>query len=124
MHRVLVVDDEHLTADTLGIIFRQNGFDTRVAYTVDAALSSVLESCPDLILCDITMPGRDGLELMVEVARQQLNCSILVLTGYFTNLKPVREQIGKMSQRTHVMTKPCPPEELLRAVGKMLAIAS
>ncbi len=124
MQRILVVDDERLTADTLGIIFNKKGFDTTVAYTVDEALNYILASCPDLILCDITMPGRDGLELMVEIARRELRCSILVLTGYLTNLKPVREQIRKMPQRTHVLTKPCPPEELLRAAGKMLALAS
>jgi DNA-binding NtrC family response regulator len=124
MQRVLVVDDERLTADTLGIIFKKKGFDTRVAYTVDDALLCVLEDCPDLVLCDITMPGRDGLELMVEITRRELNCSVLVLTGYLTNLKPVREQIRKMSQKTDVLTKPCPPEDLLRAAGKMLATAS
>lgn len=124
MQRVLIVDDERLTADTLGLIFKKKGFETRVAYSVDDALNQVLEDCPDLILCDITMPGRDGLELMVEVARRELHCSILVLTGYLTNLKPVSEQTSKMKQKTHVLTKPCPPEELLRAARQMLAKSS
>lgn len=124
MQRVLIVDDERLTADTLGLIFKKKGFETRVAYSVDDALNQVLEDCPDLILCDITMPGRDGLELMVEVARRELHCSILVLTGYLTNLKPVSEQTNKMKQKTHVLTKPCPPEELLRAARQMLAKSS
>lgn len=121
MQRVLVVDDERLTADTLGIIFQKKGFDTRVAYSVDSALGDVLEFGPDLVLCDISMPGRDGLELMVEIARRELSCGVLVLTGYLTNLKPVQEQIRKMTQRTRVLTKPCPPEDLLRAAGLMLA---
>ena len=121
MKRVLVVDDEHLTADTLGIIFRKQGFDTRVAYTVDDALAFASTFRPSLILCDITMPGRDGLELMVELTRQEFPGCVLVLTGYLANIRPVRDQIRKMPQRTHVLIKPCPPEELLRAAGKMLA---
>ena len=124
MQRILVVDDERLTADTLGIIFQKKGFETCVAYSVDSALNQVIEFCPDLILCDITMPRRDGLELMVEVARLELRCSILVLTGYLTNLHPVREQIGKMRQRTQVLTKPCPPEDLLRAARLIMSPAN
>jgi CheY-like chemotaxis protein len=124
MQRVLVVDDEQLTADTLGIIFRKQGFDTKVAYTVDEALKCAQDFDPHLVLCDITMPGRDGLELMVELGRQAIPCSVIVLTGYLTNLKPVREQIRKMPQRTHVLTKPCPPEDLLREATRLLAVAS
>ena len=121
MQRVLVVDDERLTADTLGLIFKKKGFETHVVYSVDDAMVYALEYCPDLILCDITMPGRDGLELLVEVQQREMKCGVLVLTGYLTNLGPVREQIRKMSQKTHVLTKPCPPEDLLRAAGEMLA---
>lgn len=124
MKRVLVVDDERLTADTLGIIFQNQGFDTKVSYSVDDALRQVEEFAPSLVLCDITMPGRDGLELMVELTRQNFDGSVLVLTGYFANLKPVSEQIRKMPQRTHVLTKPCRPEDLLVQAGKLLAQAS
>jgi len=124
MQRVLVVDDERLTADTIGIIFRKRGFLVQVAYSVDEALGCALDCPPDLILCDISMPGRDGLELLVEVGRRNLHCSVLVLTGYLTNLRPVREQIRKMPQATHVLTKPCPPDDLLREASRMMAVAS
>ena len=124
MPRVLVVDDECVTADTLGLIFSKKGFETRVAYSVNDALRHVTDSCPDLVLCDITMPDRDGLELMVEIGRQKLDCSVLVLTGYPTNLRPVHEQIRKMSQPADVLTKPCHPEDLLRAALRILAPAT
>jgi CheY-like chemotaxis protein len=121
MNRVLVVDDEPITADTLGLIFKKRGFETHVAYSVDAALEVVRHTPPQIVLCDITMPGRDGLELMVELTRMKVECGVIILTGYLTNLKPVREQIRKMPQSTHVFTKPCPPEELLREVARMLS---
>lgn len=120
MKRVLVVDDEQLTADTLGLIFRQRGFETHVVYTVDDALEFIRQGAPALVLCDITMPGRDGLELMVELTRMKVDCGVIVLTGHLSNLKPVREQIRKMTQSTHVFTKPCAPEDLLREATSML----
>ena len=121
MKRVLVIDDEQITADTLGLIFRKRGFDAQVAYNVDTALDYVRESPPQLILCDITMPGRDGLEFMVELARMNSDCPVIVLTGYLTNLPPVREQIRKMPQNTHIFLKPCPPEEILREATRLLS---
>ena len=121
MQRVLVVDDEPITADTLGLIFRKRGFSTDVVYTVDAALESIIHSPPHLIVCDITMPGRDGLEFMVELERMNSSCPLIVLTGYLSNLPPVREQIRKMPQSTHVFVKPCRPEEILREAAKMLS---
>lgn len=121
MHRVLVVDDEPITADTLGLIFRKRGFEAQVVYSVEDALESVRQGPPALVLCDITMPGRDGLELMVELTRLNVECGVIVLTGYLSNLNPVREQISKMPQSTYVFTKPCPPEDILREATRMLS---
>lgn len=121
MQRVLVVDDDPSTADTLGLIFRKKGFEICVAYNTDDALKCLLDLCPDLVLCDITMPGRDGLELLSEIARLNLRCSVLVLTGYLSNLKPVRDRTRGMSQRTDVLTKPCPPDDVLRAARSLLS---
>ncbi len=123
MKRVLVVDDERLTADTLGLIFRKQGFETRVSYTVDDAILQAQEFAPSLVLCDITMPGRDGLELMIELFEHKFEGVILVLTGFYYNLVPVGEQLRKMPQRSHVLTKPCHPEELIREAHRMLALA-
>jgi CheY-like chemotaxis protein len=121
MKRILIVDDEQLTADTLGIIFRKSGFESRVAYSVEDALECARHFDPELILCDITMPGRDGIDLMAVLGRERPQCRVLVLTGYYTNLKSVREQIGKMPQGVRVLTKPCQPEELLHEAARMLS---
>jgi hypothetical protein len=42
MRRILVVDDETLVADTLGLIFRRHGYEAKVAYSADDALVLVL----------------------------------------------------------------------------------
>jgi CheY-like chemotaxis protein len=123
MHRILVVDDERLVADTLGLIFRKHGFEAKVAYSADAALHCARTFSPDLLLCDITMPNRSGLELMADFNREFPNCRVLVLTGYYSNLVRVREQSGKLRRPSRVLTKPCNPIELLREAGQMLATA-
>jgi CheY-like chemotaxis protein len=123
MHRILVVDDECLVADTLGIIFRKHGFEAKVAYSANDALDCARSFSPDLLLCDISMPNRSGLELMADFSREFPDCRVLVLTGYYANLVGVREQSGKLHRPTRVLTKPCNPTELLREAGRMLATA-
>ncbi len=100
MHRVLVVDDESLVEDTLGIIFRKHGFDTKVAYSADDALDCARSFRPELLLCDISMPVRTGIELMDDFRRELPGCHVLVLTGYYSNLIRVREQSQKMPRPT------------------------
>lgn len=123
MHRILVVDDECLVADTLGLIFRRHGFDARVAYSTQTALESARSFAPDLLLCDITMPERDGVDLIAAMNREQPACRVLVLTGYYANVARVREECTRQRRPTHVLTKPCHPSELLREAGEILAHA-
>jgi len=121
--RVLIVDDNRLIADTLALIFGKSGFDTRVAYGSDEALECARWFLPHLLLCDITMPGRDGLGLVLDVTRELPSCRILVLTGFYSNLLSVREQSNKLPRPVEIMTKPCQPAELLRHAAAMLASA-
>ena len=122
MHKILVVDDECLVADTLGLIFGRHGFETRVTYSARAALECARSFSPDLLLCDITMPERSGLDLMADFDRELPNCRVLVLTGYYSNLVRVREQAGRLRRSARVLTKPCDPVELLREAGRILSI--
>ncbi len=123
MHRILVVDDECLVADTLGIIFRKHGFEAKVVYSAKAALHCAHTFLPDLLLCDISMPERSGLELMDDFNREFPACRVLVLTGFYSNLVRIREQSGKLRHPMRVLTKPCHPTDLLREAGKILAAA-
>jgi CheY-like chemotaxis protein len=123
MHRILVVDDEHLVADTLGIIFRKHGFEAKVAYSANDALNCARTFSPDLLLCDISMPNRSGLDLMADFNRELPQCRVLVLTGYYSNLGRIREQSNKLRRPTRVLTKPCNPTDLLREAGRILATA-
>jgi CheY-like chemotaxis protein len=123
MQRVLIVDDDRLVADTLTLIFERNGFNAKAAYSADEALECSREFTPNLLLCDVTMPARDGLSLVEDMTREQPACRILVLTGFYSNLKSVREQASRLARPLGVLTKPCQPAELLREAAALLAMA-
>ncbi len=118
--RILVVDDEPLIASTLGLIFSKQGFQVESVQSVHEALKSVQALPPDLVLCDIDMPLRDGVSLMTELGVVLPACPILVLTGYYSCLARVRECAATLPQPVSIVTKPCQPQELLRAAGDIL----
>jgi CheY-like chemotaxis protein len=116
---VLIVDDEPLVAQTLGLIFRKSGYNTEVVHTAEDAMSFVRKTPPNLVLCDIEMPIRDGLELGEELPQ----CPILVLTGSYRSLSKVRARAGSLNQEVTVMVKPCQPLDLLATAGNLLKSA-
>jgi CheY-like chemotaxis protein len=123
MQRVLIVDDEHIVADTLTMVFQKSGFDAKAAYSTNHALDQAREFLPDLLLCDISMPGKDGLFLVNEINRELPGCRILVLTGFYSNHPAVHETATRLSRRVSILTKPVHPEDLLREASAVLAHA-
>src|SRR5690606_7352102 len=61
---ILVVEDDHQTRRFLVDNLRADGFDTLTASAVDEALATIADRYPDLVLVDLGLPGRDGLELL------------------------------------------------------------
>ena len=123
MQRVLIVDDERLVADTLTLVFEKSGFEAKAAYSANQAIEFAPKFKPDLLLCDVTMPGKDGLALLNEISRELPSCRILVLTGFYSNLKKVRDEANRLSLPMSILTKPCHPDDLLREAAAILATA-
>ncbi len=123
MSRILIVDDEHLVADTLSLIFEKHGFVVQAAYSADEALVRARTFAPDLLLCDINMPARDGLDLIEDMDREQPACRVLVLTGAYSSLNRVRERASLVRRKFPVLTKPCAPSDLLHCADQILLSA-
>lgn len=121
--RVLVVDDDRLVADTLQLVFQANGFETEVRYSAAEALVRARTFDPELMLCDVTMPEKSGLELVEAMQRELPQCRVLMLTAYGSNEDRVENQSARMKRPLKLLRKPCRPEELLRAAAQMLKSA-
>ncbi|MBY0527307.1 MAG: response regulator [Gemmataceae bacterium] len=67
--RILVVDDNKDSADSLGMLLRMLGDDVQVVHDGQAALDAVGERRPDVVLLDIGMPGMDGYEVARRIRR-------------------------------------------------------
>lgn len=80
MPRILVVDDEPGVQESLRMLLKSEG-DITIAGDADAALREVTLATPDLVLLDLVMPGRSGLELLAELSERGIRAPVIVLTA-------------------------------------------
>lgn len=83
-HRVLVVDDNHDAAESMGILLKLLGADVHVAYSGPEALEALPGYRPDVVLLDIGMPGMDGHEVARRIRQQPelQKVTLIALTGW------------------------------------------
>ncbi len=121
MARVLIVDDELVVAETLRRVFEKNGFAACVVNSAAAALLEAKSFAPDLLLCDLDMPDKDGGKLILEMDDVVPGCPVLILTGSGEGEALLRRLSTQTSRRIDLLLKPCAPLELLRVAGRMVA---
>jgi CheY-like chemotaxis protein len=82
--RILIVEDNVDAAETLQMLLALSGYDARTAYDGAAALQVAREFRPEVVLCDIGLPGKDGYQVARELrALPETRAALLVaLTGY------------------------------------------
>jgi two-component system response regulator MtrA len=110
--RVLVVDDDAALAEMLGIVLRNEGFDSRVCPTGDRALAEFRDYKPDLLLLDLMLPGKDGIDVCKEV-RAESGVPIVMLTAKTDTVDIV---VGLESGADDYVVKPFKPKELIARI--------
>ena len=79
--RMLIEEDDRLTADTLSRRFRQEHYAVDVCYRGDEALDLLLETDYDVAVLDIMMPGMDGIEVLRRARSAGRSAPVLLLTA-------------------------------------------
>jgi CheY-like chemotaxis protein len=122
-HKVLVVDDDHLVADTLQMILAANGFHTEACYSAADGLRRARSFAPQLLLCDVSMPGQDGLHLAAAIQREMPACKLIMLTAFLSTSASLELEALRKKRPVKLLNKPCPPELLIKEVEESLTIA-
>ena len=110
--KVLVVDDDAALAEMLTIVLRNEGFDTLVCETGDQAMSDFHEYKPDLVLLDLMLPGKDGIDVCREI-RAESGVPIVMLTAKNDTIDVV---VGLESGADDYIVKPFKPKELVARI--------
>jgi DNA-binding NarL/FixJ family response regulator len=120
MIRILVVDDHPLVRNAIAQTLAANLADAEIGEASNAveALRSIWEFSWNLVLLDLSLPGRSGLELLSEIHAARPRLPVLVLSMY------PEEQFSTRVLKAGgagYLSKSSSPEEVLRAVRQVLA---
>ncbi len=121
--RVLVVDDDHLVADTLSLIYNANGYECEARYSAAEGFARARDFSPALILCDVTMPEESGLELADRLQEVMPDTRMLLLSAYASNAGMVSAYTTRTRRQIKLLSKPCRPDDLLRESQFLLETA-
>jgi len=113
---VLVVDDDTALAEMLGIVLRGEGFEPMFCGDGNGALEAFRTARPDLVLLDLMLPGRDGIEVCRQI-RAESGVPIVMLTAKTDTVDVV---LGLESGADDYVVKPFKPKELVARVRARL----
>lgn len=77
--RILIVEDERQTVDTLRDLFEQHGYETEVALNKQVVFAILLERKMDLLLISTTVQENQGIEILQEVKKQYANLPAIMI---------------------------------------------
>ena len=119
MASILLVDDDPHQRAFAALVLEEAGHQTREAADGQEGLRMALEQRPDLIVCDVVMPGMNGYQLVSEVRGRDAICTTpFILLTSLTERAQVR--VGMTSGADDYLAKPFRPGELLDAVESLL----
>ena len=115
---VLVIDDEQIVHESVERILEDEGYRVDSAFRVDQALEKLSKASYDLVLTDLMMPDRSGMEAVEAIARDHPDTGVVMFTGYATVDSAVQSmKLGAFDY----LPKPFTPDELIGVLDNALA---
>jgi len=123
MTAILVIDDDDDMRDFISMTLLRAGYEVQTETDGERGMAAVkarLDTPFDLIISDIFMPGKDGIELLGSLRQLYPKIPVIAVTGGFTGvMKPYADSMTAMGAAQSLL-KPFTPAQLLTAVESAL----
>jgi len=113
---VLIVDDEESMRHMLSTFLGKNDYDTETAANGEDALLQLKKSAYDIVLCDIRMPGMNGMQFLERMPGNGLSAATVIMMSAYGTLDDAIEAM-KMGAYDYI-SKPFKPDEILLTLKK------
>jgi CheY-like chemotaxis protein len=119
--RILIIDDEHMTRSLLKQILERESYDVFDAANGNEALEQCRKQNFDLVITDILMPDKEGLETITELRRDYSDIKIIAMSGggRIGNLDFLG--VAQLMGAKRTLSKPFSRQEILATVKEVLA---
>jgi len=116
--RILVVDDEPIVLTCCQRILEDQGHTVHLVGSADEAITVMEDEPFEILLVDIKMPIRDGIDLVREIKERWPQTSVVVMTGYAT---PGTIRKSRSVKADRFISKPFTPDELLEILQTIIS---
>ena len=121
--KILVIDDEELLTKTFSLLLEKNGYEVYIAKNGRDALAMTEEERFDLIICDIRMPGVNGIETIKTIrsfpgSNNSFDIPVIFVTGFANDNA---ETQAKELKPVAYLFKPFDMQELMRTIKEKLS---
>lgn len=117
MKLILIAEDEPKIAAFMQKGLNRSGFSTNVVADGNQVLSKILDDPCDLVLLDLGLPDKDGMDILKEMQQQNINIPVIVVTA--RSITPQDAQLIQLSG-TEIVSKPFLMKNLIQKVRSLL----
>jgi len=115
MGNILVADDDKNCRDSIQKVLEREGHTVQAAGDVDSALEALAMYHFDLVVCDYRMPGKTGIDLLLELKHTRTSVPVLMVSAYAdAKIEDAMLQLGAVE----LMKKPIRRKELIDRTAK------
>src|SRR3954469_13122419 len=118
--RILVVDDNEDLRNMLRLFLEAEGFEVTVAPDGQRALAALLSQPADVVVTDLFMPDKDGIETILELKKRFPQAKIVAMSGWTSTEGSDYLRVAREIGAVKTLKKPFDPEELSKVVRNLL----
>lgn len=124
MSRILVIDDDPAVRVAIQLVLEREGHEVVLAGNGRAGIATVQDGSVDLVICDIFMPGMDGIETIHALHRHDPQVPVIAMSGFmFRDAEIPAPDYLSLSTKLGAagsLRKPFRPHDLLKAVNRCI----
>jgi DNA-binding NtrC family response regulator len=117
--KILIIDDEKSIRDVFSLLLEERGFIVGTAENTEAGLDKARKFLPDIILLDMNLPDKSGIEVLPEIKENHPQTEVIIITAFGTIKSAV--EATKLGAYDY-LEKPVDNEELLLVISRALEV--